>query len=191
MMRRFTDRTVPWRWVFGLPIAAAAVHIIATLAAVTDQRASAYTQLSALLKPNTMTVLDPVLPGQQPLPFLTSDVRYAMCPFSTSTGSVRVTAQLPDTGWSVGVLRADGSSAYFASAAPGRRTAIALTIVPDDTRFLGLTPQARGRVVDAGPQLSVAAADGLVVIRAPDKGPAYDALASSTLARASCTIARD
>ncbi len=190
-MRLLTSRSIPWRWVIGLPVLAATVHIITTLLAVTDTEASAFRQIAAKLKPNSMVVLDPIAPGQQPLPFLTSDVRYAMCSFSTVSGPIRVVAQLPDTGWSVGVVRADGTSVYFAAAAPGRRTSIVLTIVPDDTRFLGLTPQARGKVVDANPQLTVAAQDGLVIVRAPDKGTAYEARAVATLGEATCGVAQD
>lgn len=190
MISRLSQRTIPWRWIIGLPLLAATVHIIATLAAVSDTRASAYAQVAAKLQPNVMTVLDPIQPGDQPLPYLTSDARYAMCAFSTSVGAVRVTAQLPDTGWSLGVVRADGTSAYFAAAAPGRRTAITLKIVPDDNRFMGLTPQARGEIVDANPQLTIAAHDGLVVLRAPDKGLAYQERSAATLAQATCGLER-
>ncbi|MGQ0456656.1 MAG: DUF1254 domain-containing protein [Hyphomicrobium sp.] len=171
------------------PIAAAIAHILATFAAVGDTQAAAFARLTALLKTNAMTVLDPVAPNRQPLPFLSPDARYAMCLFTTGPGPVRVEATLPDAGWTLGVFRQDGSSAYFAAAAPGRETAISLTIIPDDDRFLGMTPQALGQSIDVALKLTVAARDGVVVLRAPDGGAATRAAAEPYLAKASCASA--
>lgn len=173
----------------AVPIAIAIAHIIATFRAEGDVRNSAYSRLSRALKPNQMTVLDAVAPGRQPLPFLSPDARYAMCLFSTDQGPVRVNAALPEVGWTLGVYKKDGTSAYFAAAAPGRETAITLTIVPDDDRFLGMTPQALGQSIDVTPRLSVSARDGVVVLRAPDSGLTSRETAQRYLARASCSVA--
>ncbi|MFN0218071.1 MAG: hypothetical protein ACKVP4_04555 [Hyphomicrobium sp.] len=169
------------------PVAAAIAHIIATFIAAGDTRASAFVRLSEVLKSNVMTVLEPVSPSRQLLPFISPDARYAMCYFTTGGGPVRVTAVLPDLGWTLGVYRQDGSSAYFAAAAPGRETSIAITIVPDDDRFLGMTPQALGKSIDVNPQLTVAARDGVVVVRAPDSGSAARTTADAYLEKTSCS----
>ena len=120
-----------------------------------------------------MIVLPPVEPGRQPLPFMASDARYAICHFDTTAGPVAVDALLPDHGWTLGVYRPDGSSAYFAAAPRGRLTTIDLTIVPADDRFLGLTPEAKGKIRTGAPPLTVIAKEGLIILRAPDKGLAY------------------
>lgn len=186
--RSFLAR-LPWRWFVLLALIAAASHIAATLLAMNDATGRAHQRLSNGLPPNTMSLLAPVTPNAQPLPYLAPDARYAMCPFSTEDGPLSVNAVLPDLGWSLGVYHADGSSAYFAAGAPGRVTTIALTVVPDDTRFMGLTPQARGLGIDASPQLAVGAKSGVIVVRAPDRGSAYTTSATDTLALARCSRA--
>ncbi len=169
-----------------LPVAAAIVHLIATFLAMTNTSGAAFARLGATLQTNQMTLLAPVSPGQQPLPFLSADARYSVCRFETKQGPVAVRAVLPDLGWTLGIYHRDGSSAYFATAAPGRPSVIALTIVPGDDRFLGMTPQALGTAANADPQLTVSAIKGLIVLRAPDKGPAYRAEAEAILAKAAC-----
>ncbi len=170
-----------------LPVAAGIVHLIATFVAMTDTRASAFARLGEQLKPNTMTLLDPIRPGHQPLPYLAPDARLSICRFETKTGPIAVNALLPDLGWTLGIYHRDGSAAYFATAAPGKPSNIALTIVPGEDRFLGMTPQALGQTTGDDPQLTVAAKKGLIVVRAPDKGPVYSGEAAAILAKASCT----
>jgi uncharacterized membrane protein len=175
-----------WQLAIAAPIAAAIAHIITTFSASSNLNESAYARLAGALPNNAMAILDPIAPGNQPLPFMSAESRYAICRFSTASGPVRVNAVLPDVGWSLGVFKRDGASAYFAAAAPGRPTQIALTIVPDDDRFLGMTPQALGESIDVSPRLSVAAKEGLVVVRAPDAGPSQRDAAQTGLAKSVC-----
>ncbi len=166
--------------------AAGAIHIISTLGAMGDTSRSAYSLLASALPANTMTILPPVKPGRQYLPFMSTDARYAVCPFDTTKGPVSVSAELPDHGWTIGIFHRDGSSAYFAAAPVGRITQIALTLVPADDRFMGLTPEARGHMSTADAPLTVAAREGLVVVRAPDKGLSYAATSEAALAKVLC-----
>ncbi|NOT71327.1 MAG: hypothetical protein HOP09_08645 [Hyphomicrobium sp.] len=175
-----------WRYLLLLPVAAGIVHLIATFLAMNDTRASAYQKLSAVLPANTMKVLPPVKPGQQPLPFLGADAHYAMCSFSSKQGPVDVNALLPDRGWSLGVYNPDGSTVYFASGATGKPITVALTILPGDDRFLGLTPQALGKPAATAAQLTLNARRGLIVVRAPDRGAAYRQGDEAILAKAKC-----
>ena len=179
-------RLLNWRFLVAIPAAAGVVHILATLAAMNDTANSAFALLKPSLPVNKMAVLPPVAPDQQPLPFLSPDARYAICHFDTANGPVAVSAKLPDHGWTIGIFNPDGSSAYFAAASPGRATSIALTIVPADDRFMGLTPEAKG-IINAGQApLTVAAREGLIVVRSPDRGLAYRAESEAGLAQASC-----
>lgn len=175
-----------WQLAGAAPIAGAIAHILATFSAASNLDTSAYTRLAGALPTNAMKILEPVTPNTQPLPFMSADSRYAICRFSTASGPVRINAVLPDVGWSLGVFKRDGASAYFATAAPGRETRILLTIVPDDDRFLGMTPQALGESIDVAPQLTVAAKEGLAVVRAPDAGPSQREAAQAFLAKAGC-----
>ena len=186
MRPRAENRLMNWRVLAAIPAAAGVVHIAATLIGMNDTANSAYTLLKPTLPVNKMAVLPPITPGHQPLPFLSPDARYAICHFDTANGPVAVNAKLPDHGWTLGIINPDGSSAYFAAASPGRATAITLTIVPADDRFMGLTPEAKG-IINAGQApLSVAAREGLIVVRAPDRGMAYRAESEEGLAQASC-----
>ena len=171
----------------AIPIAAAVVHIVATLLAMNDTGNSAYHRLAPSLDVNKMKILAPVGQGHQPIPLMTGDARYAICRFDTSKGPVTVTAVLPDLGWTIGVYRTNGATVYFATAAPGKLNDIAVTIVPSDDRFLGLANAARKDPAIAESRLSIAAREGLIVVRAPEKGLAYRAETDKDLARAQCS----
>lgn len=179
-------RKFNWRLVAAIPVAAAIVHIIAAFAAERTTSDSAYGRLKQSLPINEMKVMDPIAPGHQPLPYLSADARIAICRFDTAKGPVAVSALLPDLGWTLGVYKPDGTSAYFAAAAEGRQTAIDLMIMPADNRFLGLSQQAKGGPAIVDPQLVVSAAKGLIVVRGPDRGIPYAAQLRSFLGKAKC-----
>lgn len=186
MLAAEKSRILNWRVIAAVPLAGLAIHIVATLFAMNDTASSPYTRLAKGLPVNKISILPPVAPGRQPLPFITNDARYAMCSFDTASGPVSVNVQLPDHGWSVTIFHADGSSAYHAAASRGRTTDIALTIVPADDKFLGLTPEAKGIINPGAAPLTVSVRRGLIVVRAPDRGLAYAAEAEAGLARAKC-----
>jgi uncharacterized membrane protein len=175
-----------WRLIAAIPVAAAIVHIITAFAAERTTADSAFGRLKAALPVNEMKVLEPITPGHQPLPYLSADARVAICRFDTAKGPVSVNALLPDLGWTLGVYKPDGTSAYFAAAAEGRQTAIDLKIMPADNRFLGLSQQAKGGPAVIDPQLVVSAAKGLIVVRGPDRGVPYAAELVSILGKAKC-----
>ncbi len=174
-----------WRYLLLLPVAAAIVHLIATFMAMSDTRTSAYQRLSSL-PVNSMKLQPPLTPGQQLLPFLAPDARYAICRFSALKAPVEVTAVLPGLGWTLGVYHPDGSTGYFAAGASGHPTTVALTVLPGDDRFLGLSPQALGKPAGAAAQVTVTAKEGLVVVRAPDTGASYRQIEEAALAKAVC-----
>jgi uncharacterized membrane protein len=182
-------RRIDWRLIIVFVLVAAIVHLIVTFMAVNDQRGSAYVRLSKLLPSNKMTIVDPIAPDKQPLPFLAPEARFAFCPFDTAGAPIRVRAVLPDLGWTIGVYTADGTSAYVATASADRETTIELLIVPADDRFLGLSPQSLGKPVDEA-QLTISAPKGIVVVRAPDKGKPYRHEIEAGLQRAVCAPGR-
>lgn len=164
----------------------ATAHIVATLQSMRDGKRSAHSRLAPGLAANKMMLLPPITPATQVLPFMSADARYSVCLFDSSQSPVSVNVDLLDFGWTVAVYKSDGTSAYAAAASAGKLTHIALTIVPGDDRFMGLTPEARGKVNALDAPLSVTARQGLVVVRAPDKGLAYTAEAEAGLTRSTC-----
>jgi hypothetical protein len=175
-----------WRYLLLLPVAAGIVHLLATFIAMSDTRNGAYKRLQSAMPNNSMKILQPITPDHQPLPFLSPDARYAICRFSSRAGPVEVKAVLPDRGWTLGVYHPDGTTAYFAAGSAKGVSAIALTLIAGDDRFMGLSPQALGKQGSTIPGLTVTARDGLIVVRAPDRGAAYRQSDEEILAKASC-----
>ncbi len=167
------------------------LHILATFAASGVALSSAYDRLAPALKPNTMVVLPAVTPDTQPLPFMAPDARVALCKFDTSRAKIAINASLPAPGWTLTLYDPHGAAIYTAVAQSGRRTDIALTLVPDDDRFLGLSPEALGQKTRKQARLNVQARKGIAVLRAPDAGLAYRARDEAELQRANCRVSTD
>lgn len=176
-----------WRMVLAGLCAVGALHILAVLSEPYVAGSSAYARLSAMLPLNKMVVMNPVTTETQPLPFMAPDARYAMCRFTTDNGPVAVNAVLLGPGWLATVYNENGASLNTTIAVPERdRTVVALRLVPSDDRFMGLTPQARGRAAKETTALPVGARRGIVAVRAPDRGPAFADLDEAALLQASC-----
>ena len=177
-----------WTLILAAPVAAAILHICATLAAPHLTAASAYSRLAPALPLNKMQVLGPVAPGKEPLPFLSPDGRYAMCRFDATSGPVTVTANLPpEPGWMLAVVSPQGDNVYAAASAEGRSTPISIALVPSEDHFLGVTPEARGIARNVQPPVPVAITHGIVVVRGPDNGIAYRRDLVAGLKRAQCS----
>lgn len=179
-------RLVKWRLVVAALIAVGILHILATLATPSLTGASAFARLKPALPANKMVVLPPLQPDRQPLPFLSADVRYAFCRYDTSRGPVAVKASLPDTGWSLSLYSPEGDNFYVATGTQGQTTDLSIVLVTSDERFMGLTPEARGLAADKQASVQTLTRQGLVVVRAPDRGRAYRNQIETVLKSASC-----
>lgn len=175
-----------WRLLTAAALTAGVVHICATFAAPYLAEPAIYSRLSSLLPINQLVVLPVIAPDKQPLPFLAPDVRYAMCRFDSTSKPVEIRFQLPDAGWTVSVLSVRGETLYSTTGNATRPIDITLLVVAAEDTFLGVTPEARGAVRTTDAPLNIAAERGLAIIRAPDKGSAYDARTKAYLNRASC-----
>lgn len=177
----------------NVPLAAAAVfasgilHILATLATPMLTPTSAYGRLAGDLPENTMELLPDITPDTQPLPFMSSDARYAMCRFDTTDGAVSITAVLPDPGWVLALYSPAGDNFFTSVAGPGRRPEVSLLIVPGETAW---RPAVQPDANLEGTALTVHANEGLAVLRAPDRGEAYSTRALAQLKRAKCQYRR-
>ncbi len=177
-----------WQLILAAPVAAGILHICATLAAPYLTAASAYSRLAPALPTNRMQILNASTPGAEPLPYLSPDARYAMCRFDTSGGPVTVNATLPpDLGWALTVMTPQGDNIYAAASISSRSTPITVALVPSEEAFLGITPEARGIARNVQPPTPIAAARGIVVVRAPDKGFSYQRQVENVLKAATCT----
>ncbi|MCH9806600.1 MAG: hypothetical protein K0U74_02605 [Alphaproteobacteria bacterium] len=184
--KRLSQMRLDLRLILSAFCAMGILHIVATLAAPAMMGRSAYDRLSSLLPINEMIVLQPITPEFQPLPFLTPDVRYAMCRYDTADAPVIVMAELPGRGWSLALHSPNGDNVYAATGQDERVTRLRLRIMPTNDRFMGLTPEALG-ISDTSekPQI-VRSARGIVVVRAPDRGRAYSPFIERDLYRVQC-----
>lgn len=177
---------IKWRLIVASLIAVGILHIIATFATPTLTGVSAFQRLKVKLPANTMTVLPPLTPDTQPLPFLSADVRYAMCRYDTNKAPVAVSAVLPDAGWSLALYSPQGDNFYVATGTQGLQTDLSILLVTSDERFMGLTPEAKGLPPSTQAVQPIPARQGLAVVRAPDTGFANRGEVEATLRKASC-----
>jgi uncharacterized membrane protein len=175
-----------FRLVLAAVFASAVLHVATVLTAPSVAMSSAWDRLAPSMKTNTLVVLPPVTPASQPLPYLAPDTRQAICLFDTRQGQVAITATLPSPGWSLTLYDPSGSAIYTAAGQPDRTTPISLLLVPDDDRFMGLSPEALGERSPRQSQLRVQARKGLAVLRAPDSGYAHRLRVDAELNRATC-----
>lgn len=178
---------INWRMVLAGLCAIGMLHILAVFSEPYLARSNAYARMAPVLPLNKMIVLPPITAEAQPLPFMAPDARYAMCRFTTAKGPVAVNAVLLGAGWLATVYSEDGASLNTTVAVPERsETIVALHLMPSDDRFMGLTPQSRGKAAQETTALPVGAKSGIVVVRAPDRGPAFADLQEAALLQASC-----
>ncbi|MBU2582631.1 MAG: hypothetical protein KJ622_13020 [Alphaproteobacteria bacterium] len=186
LLKRLASIRPDLRLVLAALAAMGILHICATLAAPYLMGRSAFERLSPMLPVNSLVVLPAVTPENQPLPFLTPDVRYAMCRYDTAQTPVSVSVELPGKGWSLALHTPKGDNVYAATGEDERVTSLRLRILPTTERFMGLTPEALG-VADTSERPQVVRSDrGIIVLRAPDRGRAYIPLTEAALSQFKC-----
>jgi uncharacterized membrane protein len=181
-------RTWPTRLAYTLltaTVAGGILHILVVLAMPTLGWGSAFSRLAADLPLNKMVILPASVPGRSVLPFLAPDMRYAMCRYEVIGGPVKVSATLPEVGWSLAVYTPQGDNFYAAPAHETRRTDLAFTLLPASDRLINLTPGQRRADVDVG-SVTSPSREGLIVLRAPVKGESYLSTLEPFLRSASC-----
>ena len=167
-------------------LAGGIIHIATTFAITSLGTGSAYRQLRPVLPPNQIVVLPELQAGQQILPYLAPDMLYALCRFDLSGGPVAIKAVLPEAGWSLALYNRQGDNFYAAPGTSQRPVPVAFLLEPASDRLVNLQPGVRKADVESS-QVTSPDSEGLVVIRAPLKGIAYQAATLADLKRATCT----
>ena len=169
-------------------IGAGIVHICMTLAWPHWASNNPVRRIMATLPPDVMRVLPQPTPKTQIFAYQGPDIRYAACRFNVAEAAYAVRATLPDVGWSLSVHNVTGDSVYMVTGQEQKRTDVAVLVLPPGDRFVGVLPEAR---LAAGfAQVPVSSAEGIVLIRAPNKGVAFQAEVDAELAKATCTPRR-
>ena len=161
-----------WRLITAALVAAAIIHILVTLSSAQIAEATSYKVLSQGLPVNQVAFGKPVTTKSQPLPFYNPDALYSYCRYDASTTRIRVSAKLPDVGWSLSLHTPKGENFYFVPGNARRPTDIDLVLEPPGNVF------AHGNIEVSNsnksiPQIKLPEVRGLVILRAPIKGLAY------------------
>jgi uncharacterized membrane protein len=152
-------------------LAAGIVHIVLTFAWPSLRGQQAFAAVKSM-PVNQMQLLPPTSAKAQVLPFQAPDMRYA----------------LPEPGWTFSIHGPTGDTIYVITGQEQKRTDIALLLIPPGERFLGVLPEAR---LGSGlSQLQLPVKEGMIMLRAPNKGPAYNAEVDAELLKASCLARR-
>lgn len=161
-----------WRLLLAATVAAAIVHIWTTLSAMEATVVPGYRALVKDLPINKVSFLDPIEPGNQPLPFMMPDALYAICRFDATETTIRLVANLPEAGWSLSLHAPNGDNYYFVPGTNARETKLDVILQPTGATFLsipsGTLPQSTEK-----PKILLPNPRGIAVLRAPIKGLAY------------------
>jgi uncharacterized membrane protein len=170
-------------------LAGGVIHIITTFAITALGTGSAFRQLRPALPANEIVVFPPLAAGAQILPYLAPDMLYAICRFDLSRGAVEMSAVLPEAGWSFALYTRQGDNFYATPGQMQKQVSVAFVLAPASDRLVNLTPGVRKNDVDVG-QVTSPDQEGLMVVRAPLKGVAFELIAQTELKRAKCTPVR-
>lgn len=165
------------------------VHICITFAMPALTGSNTFRKFAATLPANRIDVLPPIGPGNQPLPFMSADARYAVCRYDTGAGPVAVNVSLPDAGWVLALYSLEGDNFYYVVGQNARRTSPSLLLVPPSEQVVG-TPAEAQPASPAGAPVTVATRQGLLFVRAPERGAAYRYEIEAELKKARCTLRR-
>ncbi len=170
-------------------LAGGIIHIATTFATTSIGTGSAFRQMRQVLPANQLVVLPAQSPTTQLLPFLAPDMLYAMCRFDLSSGAIEVNALLPEAGWSLALYTRQGDNFYATPGQSLRPVPVAFVLAQASDRLINITPGVRKTDVDIS-QVTSPDQEGLVVIRAPIKGVAFEGIAQAELKRATCKPSR-
>lgn len=175
-----------WLAVPAALVLAGIIHIAAVLGMPYLAPRSAWERLSALSKANEMLVLPAATPGQQTLPLMAPDVRYAVCRFDIGEGAVRLRTPVPQDYWIIALYTPDGRNFYTISGAELKREEIEIVISTESEAVFEIGAS----ILDDLDDLLVVAAPqtrGIAMIRAPLPGPSHAARTEQALKQSSCS----
>jgi uncharacterized membrane protein len=173
-----------WPWLGASLFCAGVIHILAVFGVPYVASRDAWARLSAIAEVNSMYVM-PVAASEAPLPFMEPDVAYAFCRYDLSKSNVSVTTKLGDATWNIAVSTRHGENFYFISGAEAKRRELRLLIVPRAR----LSEEVSTERSEEGEEQSIVIAPemtGLVVLRAPIRGPSFAADTVNALQSAEC-----
>jgi len=174
-----------WRLIASALVAAAIIHIIVTLSAAGFGEAKAYRILTRDRPINQVTFAPIVSASTQPLPFFGADALYSYCPYDASSARIRVSAILPEAGWSLSIHTPKGENFYYVAGTDTRITDVKLRLAPPGNVFAHGATEVGDTAVGL-PTIKLPNVRGVIVLRTPIRGVAYQRQADEARAGFSC-----
>jgi uncharacterized membrane protein len=173
-----------WPWLLASVFCAGVIHILTVFGVPYVATRDAWARLSQISDINRMNVL-PVAASETPLPFMAPDIGYAFCRFDLNQNNVLVETGLGDSSWSIAVSTRYGENFYFITGAEAKRRALRLLLVPRSR----LAEEVSTEMSEEGEEqiiVIVPGMEGLVMLRAPIRGPSFAADTIAMLQNAKC-----
>lgn len=179
-------RALGWHTFLTAIVLGIVVHILVVLLLPEVSQSSAYRRLAKTLPVNQIQILPPVSPDNQPLPFMSPDMRYAACRFDLSAGPVAVSANVIDTSWMLALYSVDGANVSTISGATLQSGRVSFVLVPDGDRLYSGILGGRGTAIARSTKVKFPSKLGMLIISVPHQGTAYAASNAAALRQANC-----
>ncbi len=166
-------------------VLAGIIHIVAVLALPALAPKNGFGRLAALGPVNTIIQLPPAAPGQQAMPMMAPDVRYAFCRFDLAAGPVRLSARTADELLVIALYTPEAENFYSVVGADMKRPEIDLIIAATDQTVeeAGVdSPESSDNVIVVNSPVK----EGIALLRLPLAGPSRAGSAEQALKATSC-----
>ena len=176
---------LPGLYIAMAVVLAGLIHVIAVLTLPVLAPRNAHARLAALGPANTIIQLPAVEPGQQVMPNMAPDVRYAMCLFDLTEGPIHLRANIRDELWLIAFYTPIGENFYTVIGADMKRGNVDLVVTTEDQSVADATadsPEALESLVVVNSPVS----KGIALIRAPLAGPSRSLEAQRALEATYC-----
>jgi len=176
---------LPGLYIAMAVVLAGLIHVVAVLTLPVLAPRNAHARLAGLGPENTIIQLPALKPGQQIMPNMAPDVRYAMCLFDLSEGPVHVRANIADELWLIAFYTPIGENFYTVIGADMKSGNVDLVVTTKDQAVEDITtdsPEALENLIVVNSPVS----EGVALIRAPLAGPSRSAEAARALEATYC-----
>ncbi len=174
-----------WKWVIATIIISGIVHILAVLNLPSLAPKSAWFRLRHDVPVNKMLLLSKLDEKPSLLPMMAPDVRYAICRYDLTNGPVTVRTKIPHELFSVAAYDQLGQNFYVISGASLQREELYL-VVTRNTNTAEEEVSASEKSDDVV-VINSANAKGVLLLRVPVAGPAYEQQTEELLKKATCS----
>jgi uncharacterized membrane protein len=168
-------------------VLAGLIHIAAVLALPALAPKNAWARLVPLGVPNAMIMLPAASPGNQAMPMMGPDIRYAICRFDLKPGPVRLRAGVPNDLWLIALYTPEGENFYTVQGADMPHAQIDLIIAKEEQEVaeggVDAPESAEDVVVVRSP-----VEQGVAVVRAPLSGDSRAASVEAALRASYCGL---